>query len=122
MTLTHLFKAQAIFAWIWVVLIWAAPEMAMEVSFWVLTPNLESMAQFLSVPMFGIGVISWMMPSWAGDNLKQVGMVMGVYLNIVFIAIGLFHASTGAANYDPMGMIPVVIFTALFFWKSRASD
>ena len=28
MTLTHLFKAQAIFAWIWAVMFWLAPEMA----------------------------------------------------------------------------------------------
>ncbi|SVC54591.1 uncharacterized protein METZ01_LOCUS307445, partial [marine metagenome] len=27
MTLTHLFKAQAIFAWIWAVMFWLAPEM-----------------------------------------------------------------------------------------------
>ena len=30
MTLTHLFKAQALFAWLWAVMFWLAPEMAVQ--------------------------------------------------------------------------------------------
>jgi len=122
MTLTHLFKAQAIFAWMWVVLLWVAPEMVIEPSGWVLTPNLQSLMQLLSVPMLALGVVAWMAPSWVGDNLKTVGMILGVYLNALFIAVGLFHVSTEAATLDPMSIIPTAIFAALFFWKSRASD
>lgn len=120
MTLTHLFKAQAIFAWMWVVMIWLVPEMVVEPSGWTLTPNLESMLHLLSVPMLGIGVLAWMAPTWTGDNIKQVGMVYGVGLNALFIAVGLFHVSSGAAEFDPMGIIPTAIFAALFLWKSRA--
>lgn len=120
MTLTHLFKAQAIFAWLWVVMIWVTPEMAIQGTGWELTPNLQSMFQFISVCFLILGVISWMLPTWASDNLKQVGMVVGVGLNALFLAITMYHVSTEAANFDPLGAIPIAIFLVLFFWKSRA--
>ena len=122
MTLTHLFKAQAIFAWIWAVMFWLAPEMAASGTGWEVTPNAIAFGQVVSVPMFGLGMISWMAPIWAADNLKKFGMLMGVYLNALFIAVQLFHVSTDAANFDPLGMIPTIIFVALFFWKCRAAD
>ena len=122
MTLTHLFKAQAIFAWMWVILLWVAPNMVIEPSGWTLTPNLVSLMQILSIPMLGIGVLAWKAPTWTGDNVKQVGMMYGVGINVLFIAVGLFHVSSGAANFDPMSIIPTAIFAALFFWKCRASD
>jgi Leu/Phe-tRNA-protein transferase len=80
------------------------------------------MGEFLSVTFFALGVVSWMMPTWAGDNLKKAGMVMGVYLGILFVAIQTYHVSTGAANLDLMSMVPAIIFPILFYWKSSASD
>ena len=115
MTLTHLFKAQAIFAWIWAVMFWLAPEMAASGPGWEVTPNAISFGQVVSVPMFALGFISWNAPAWVGDNLKKVGMFLGVYINILFIAVQLFHESTAAANIDQLGMIPTAIFDALFF-------
>ena len=120
MTLTHVFKAQAIFSWLWVVMIWAAPEMAIQGTGWELTPNIQSMFQFISVLFLMVGVIHWMLPTWVGDNLKQVGMVAGVGLNALLLAITMYHVSTEAANFDPVAAIPIAIFLVLFFWKSRA--
>ena len=57
-----------------------------------------------------------------GDNLKKVGMMYGVGINVLFLAVGLFHVSSEAAKLDLMSMIPTAIFAALFFWKCRASD
>jgi len=120
MTLTHLFKAQAIFAWLWVVMIWVAPEVVIQRGDWELTPNIQTMFEILSVPFLTLGVISWMIPTWAGENLRQVGMVAGVGLNAVFVAVTMYHVSIEAVMFDPFNTIPIVIFMALFFWKSRA--
>ena len=122
MTLTHLFKAQAIFAWIWAVMFWLAPEMAASGPGWEVTPNAISFGQVISVPMFALGYIAWNAPTWVGDNLNKVGIIFGVYINLGLVAVQLFHITTGAANFDPMGMIPALILAALFFWKTRASD
>ena len=122
MTLTHLFKAQAVFLWLWVVLIWLAPSMAVQGPGWTLTPDMESFAQVSSVVLLALGIVSWNAPSWVGDNLKKVGMMYGVGINVLFLSVQLFHVSTEAAKLDPMSMIPTAIFAALFFWKCRASD
>ena len=87
MTLTHLFKAQAIFAWLWAVMFWLAPEMAASGPGWEVTPNAISFGQVVSVPMFALGFIAWNAPAWVGDNLKKVCMFLGVYVNILFIAV-----------------------------------
>jgi hypothetical protein len=122
MTLTNLFKAQAIFAWIWVVMFWFAPEFAAQGPGWEVTPNAVAFGQVASVPILAIGIIAWMAPTLAGDNLKKLGMILGVYTNALFIVVQLFHVSTDAANFDPLGMIPTIIFIALFYWKCQASD
>ena len=123
MTLTHLFKAQAIFAWIWVAMFWLAPGMAAQSFGWEMTPNMHSFAQVASIPILAVGIISWMAPTWVGsDHIKKLGMLMGVYINILFVAVQAMHISTGAANLDPFGMIATLVFIVLFFWKCRASD
>ena len=123
MTLTHLFKAQAIFAWIWVAMFWLAPGMAAQSFGWEMTPNMHSFAQVASIPILAVGTISWMAPTWVGsDHIKKLGMLMGVYINILFVAVQAMHISTGAANFDAFGMIATLVFIVLFFWKCRASD
>ena len=125
MTLTHLFKAQAIFAWIWVVMFWLAPGMAAQsfgflLADGTLDPNLKTFGQAASIPILGLGAISWMAPTWVGsDHIKKLGMLMGVYINILFAAVQLFHISTEAANFDAFGMIATLVFVVLFFWKCR---
>jgi hypothetical protein len=49
-------------------------------------------------------------------------MVLGVYINALFILVQVFHVSTNAANFDPLGIIPTAIFMALFYWKTRPSS
>jgi len=123
MTLTHLFKAQAIFAWIWVAMFWLAPGMAAQSFGWEMTPNMHSFAQVASIPILAVGIISWMAPTWVGsDHIKKLGMLMGVYINILFVAVQAMHISTGAANLDPFGMIATLVFIVLFYWKCRPSS
>ena len=49
-------------------------------------------------------------------------MIFGVYINLALVAVQIFHITTGAANFDPMAMIPALVLAGLFFTKSRASD
>ena len=123
MTLTHLFKAQAIFAWIWVAMFWLAPGYAAQSFGWTMTAEMSYFAQAASIPILGIGMISWMAPIWVGsEHIKKLGMLMGVYINILFAAVQLFHISTDKADFDAFGMILTLVFIVLFYWKCRASD
>ena len=122
MTLQNLLRAQAIFIWVYAILFWVAPEMAAHGAGWTVSENMRSFGQVLSVPLFGLGLFAWLAPSWVGDNLNQVCIIYGVYVNLALIAVQVLHISTGAANLDPMSLIPAVVLTALFFWKTRASS
>ena len=123
MTLTHLFKAQAIFAWIWVAMFWLAPGYAAQSFGWTMTAEMSYFAQVSSIPILAIGAISWMAPTWVGsEHIKKLGMLMGVYINILFAAVQLFHISTDKADFDAFGMIVTLVFIVLFYWKCRASD
>ena len=123
MTLTHLFKAQAIFAWIWVAMFWLAPGYAAQSFGWTMTAEMSYFAQASSIPILAIGAISWMAPTWVGsEHIKKLGMLMGVYINILFAAVQLFHISTDKADFDAFGMIVTLVFIVLFYWKCRASD
>tara|TARA_B110000116_G_scaffold230408_1_gene212761 strand:- start:92 stop:460 length:369 start_codon:yes stop_codon:yes gene_type:complete len=122
MTLANLFKAQAIFVWLYAAMFWVAPQMAVQGPGWTLTANMVSFGQVLAIPLFGLGLFAWMAPSWVGDNINKVGMIFGVYINLALVAVQVFHVSTGAANFDPMAMIPALVLAALFFWKTRATN
>jgi len=123
MTLTHLFKAQAIFAWIWVLMFWLAPDMASQGFGWEMTWDMQSFAQIASIPILAVGIISWMAPTWvSGEHIKKIGMLMGVYINALFVVVQLFHLSSGKATLDAFGMFATAIFIALFFWKCRPTS
>jgi len=47
-------------------------------------------------------------------------MTYGVGLNLLFLAVQMFHVLTDAAQLDLLGVIPTTILIVLFFWKSRA--
>jgi hypothetical protein len=85
MTLSNLFKAQAIFVWLYAAMFWVAPEFASQGPGWEVTPDSISFGQIVAVPLFALGLFSWMAPSWVGDNLKKVAMIFGIYLNIGFL-------------------------------------
>ncbi len=122
MTLTLLFRLQAIFMAFWVVMLAAFPESMMQAQGWELTPELQQMAKFIALAFTGIAVISWMMPAWAGSNIKKPAMVMGVYLNLLFMAFNAFDLITGAvpANGTNIGgFVPQIILVVLFYMKSR---
>ena len=106
----------------WVVMLAAFPESMMQAQGWELTPELQQMAKFIALAFTGIAVISWMMPAWAGTNIKKPAMVMGVYLNLLFMAFNAFDLITGAvpANGTNLGgFVPQIILVVLFYMKSR---
>ena len=122
MTLTHLFKASAVFLALWFVMMWTMPQMLADTKGFELTSVTQAFMQMVGTCFLVLAIINWMMPSWAGDNLKKAGMVMGVYINLIFIALQLYHISAFNAKFDPMGLGILIIFTALFIWKTRSDS
>ena len=82
----------------------------------------ETLLQGMSVMVLAIAYINWQMPSWAGDNLKSVGMFFAVF-NLASILITLYQHFTGTFPLDAASVVgnlgPSIIFMILFYWKSR---
>ena len=122
MTLTLLFRIQAVFMAFWVVMLAAFTDQMMQSQGFVPSDDLRQMAKFLALSFTAFAVISWMMPKWAGENLKMPGMVLGVYINLLFLAFNTYYIIIGAtpANGTNLGgFVPQIILIVLFYIKSR---
>ncbi len=121
LTLSLVFRVMGVFMGLWGVGMWLAPETLTTNWNWELTYDMSIMMQFMGSVMIAIGVIHWQMPTWAGDNLKTAGMTFAVihtallFLNVYQMAVG--NVPSNAMNLG--GFIPGVIFTGLFYLKSR---
>jgi len=82
----------------------------------------EDIMRGLSLMALGMAYISWQMPSWAGDNIKSVGMFFAI-LHALWVPLTLFQISTGAFPAGAANIIgniaPDVVLAILFYWKSR---
>jgi hypothetical protein len=99
-------------------MLWFAPEMVAQGPGWEVTPDAISFGQVVSVPMFGIGMISWMAPTWVLIS-QEARYVNGCLYKWSVYCCAVIHISTGASTFDPLGMIPTIILL-LIFWKCRA--
>ena len=82
----------------------------------------EDIMRGMSLMALGMAYISWQMPSWAGDNIKSVGMFFAI-LHALWVPLTLFQISTGAFQAGAANIIgniaPDVVLAILFYWKSR---
>jgi len=122
MTLSLVFRIQAAMFAIFGFMMLLAPG-AMMASFNVAESVVaQSLMQGMSLMVIGMAYLSWQMPSWAGDNLKSVGMFFAI-LHVLWIPLTLFQMSQGVFPSDMANILgniaPDVVFAILFFWKSR---
>ncbi len=123
MTLSLVFRIQAVMFAIFGFMMLLAPG-AMMASFNVAESVVaQSLMQGMSLMVIGMAYLSWQMPSWAGDNLKSVGMFFAI-LHVLWIPLTVFQMSQGVFPSDMANIlgniVPDVVFAILFFWKSRA--
>ena len=123
MTLSLVFRIQAVMFAIFGFMMLLVPG-AMMASFNVAESVVaQSLMQGMSLMVIGMAYLSWQMPSWAGDNLKSVGMFFAI-LHVLWIPLTVFQMSQGVFPSDTANILgniaPDVVFAILFFWKSRA--
>ena len=123
MTLSTVFRIQAVMFAFFGVMMLAIPA-AMMSSFNVGDNAMAAeMMRGMSLMVLAIAYLSWQMPSWAGDNLKSVGMFFAI-LHALWIPLTVFQMSQGAFPSDMANVLgnigPDVVLAILFFWKSRA--
>ena len=122
MTLSTVFRIQAlVFAFFGVFMVLATA--AMMESFGVeSSAMMAGVLQNMSVMVLGVAYLSWQMPTWAGDNIKTVGMFFAIF-HVAFMVIAFYHMSIGLFPFDAAnigGSVPDAVLAILLFWKSRA--
>ncbi|SVC19130.1 uncharacterized protein METZ01_LOCUS271984 [marine metagenome] len=122
MTLSLVFRIQAAMFAIFGFMMLLVPG-AMMASFNVAESVVaQSLMQGMSLMVIGMAYLSWQMPSWAGDNLKSVGMFFAI-LHVLWIPLTVFQMSQGVFPSDMANIlgniVPDAVFAILFFWKSR---
>jgi len=123
MTLSLVFRIQAVIMTIFGVMMLAVPA-AMMSSFNVGENAMAAeMMRGMSLMVLAIAYVSWQMPTWVGDNLKTVGMFFAIW-HLVYLVLSGYQMSTGVFPADIANIIGNtgfdLIIAILFFWKSRA--
>ena len=122
MTLSLVFRIQAaVFAFFGAVML-IAPAAMIE-GFGVESSAITAgIVQNMSVIILGMAYLSWQMPTWAGDNIKTVGMFFAI-VHVAFMVIAFYQMFTGLFPFDAAnigGSLPDAVLAILLFWKSRA--
>ena len=122
MTLSLVFRIQALVFAFFGVFMLLAPATMMG-SFGVeSSAMMAGVLQNMSVMVLGVAYLSWQMPTWAGDNIKTVGMFFAIF-HVAFMVIAFYHMSIGLFPFDAAnigGSVPDAVLAILLFWKSRA--
>ena len=122
MTLSLVFRIQALVFAFFGAFMLLAPAAMME-SFGVeSSAMMAGVLQNMSVMVLGVAYLSWQMPTWAGDNIKTVGMFFVIF-HVAFMVIAFYHMSIGLFPFDATnigGLVPDAVLAILLFWKSRA--
>ena len=123
MTLSLVFRIQAVIMTIFGVMMLIAPGAMME-SFNVGENAMAAeMMRGMSLMVLAIAYISWQLPNWVGDNLKTVGMFFALW-HLVYLVVSGYQMSTGVFPADIANIIGNtgfdLVLAILFFWKSRA--
>jgi len=116
MTLALVFRVMGVFMGLWGVGMWLAPETLAGNWDWELTNDMSIMMQFMGTMIIAFSVMHWQMPTWAGDNLKTVGMTFAI-IHTVLMVLNIYQMAVGNIPSSAMnigGVVPGVILTGLF--------
>ena len=124
MTLSTVFRIQALVFAFFGAFMLLAPAAMMETFAGPgqSAPMFAGVLQNMSVMVLGVAYLSWQMPTWAGDNIKTVGMFFAIF-HVAFMVIAFYHMSIGLFPFDAAnigGSVPDAVLAILLFWKSRA--
>ena len=122
MTLSLVFRIQAVIMGIFGVAALLVPAAMMSGFNVEASADSVNLVRGMSLMVVAVAYISWQMPTWAGDNLKTVGMFFAIW-HVVYALLSGYQISVGAFPSDAANLIgnlgPDLVLAILFYWKSR---
>ena len=117
MSLSLIFKFNAVFAAIWGLQLVFIPNMVFDQYGWEATLPLESIAEACGTAMGSLAIISWMTPTWTSeDGLKKAALWFAV--TAILFVIMQIHQFQGEIT-DYVSTAVTALFAIGFYMKSR---
>jgi hypothetical protein len=120
LSLTNVFKANAVINFLSGAMMLLMGEMMFEEVGMTVTEDLVSMGIWTGATMMIMGIMTWKMPDWAGENLSDVGKFMAVFM-CAWLAIAIYEVVSGkfTVAQNAMPLVGNALFAGLFYWKSQ---
>ena len=123
MTLALVYRLNGLLGLLWAASMWFGTDMMAAAYGWEVTLPMITMSQFLGMSFLFTAVIFLMLPNWTSLKQLKKATVTLIILQILAIALQVFHLSTGAIPAGGMQYFGIglsSLFVILFYWKSRA--
>ena len=120
MNLQNIFKVDAVVALINGLGLLFATTMFVEMANLNMSDSLLTFGQFMGVTFIWLAILSWRIPSFAGDSINSLGQMWSLAHALWFLIIG-FHIMTGQVGGTTafINIIITGIFAILYFMKSK---
>ena len=120
LSLKNVFKANAVMNFLSGAMMLLMGEMMFEEVGMTVTEDLVSMGIWTGATMMIMGIMTWKMPDWAGENLSDVGKFMAVFM-CAWLAIAIYEVVSGkfTVAQNAMPLVGNALFAGLFYWKSQ---
>ncbi len=121
MNLKTLFKIGAIWNGLFGLLMVFAGTAMMEGFGFTPTNDLLMMGTYMGMNMLAMATIHWFVPIYAGNNLKNFGMVAAAIWG-AFVGLDAYHYAVGNNPFVIQNIIMTIVMAAIavmFFFKSK---
>ena len=122
MSLALVYRLNGLVGLLWAASMWFGTDMMAEAYGWEVTLPMVTMSQFLGMTFLFVAIIFIMLPNWTSlEQLKKATMTL-ILLQILAVALQVFHITSGAIPSGGMqyfGIVLSTLFIVLFYWKSR---
>ena len=117
MSLTLIFRINAVFAAMWALQLVFVPNMVFAQYGWEATTALESLAEACGTAMGSLAIVSWMTPTWTSESgIKKAALWFAVTA-VLFVIMQIHLFQGGITDYVSTAI--TALFAIGFYIKSR---
>ena len=98
-----------------------APAAMLESYGMTLTNEIKLFTQFMVVAYVSLLIVTWMLPTWLGDDLSKAGIAY-VIIALIPVIMNIYHVATGALPSSTAQLVESgvwVVFAGLFYFYSK---
>ena len=98
-----------------------APAPMLESYGMTLTNEIKLFTQFMVVAYVSLLIVTWMLPTWLGDDLSKAGIAY-VIIALIPVIMNTYHVATGVLPASTAQLVESgvwVVFAGLFYFYSK---